>query len=269
MDNELRASLRQAELSGDYQRLYGLLLRAGRTDEAQKLFLDHPIQVECTIRYRYEANWSQRLLQSQHDAPVAYGWTEDEVIEAVIEKKIGASRIHSVLRIPVYRVLGNDMTRPYYQAPLPHISLTDAELFQFKKKVRQHPRYMKGASAQQRELAKEADEYDERRALQRSETERQQLAAQQRKKMGREQFEASSPRHHAEAWALWQEHHNKSRNDFAKAIKDHPVAFVLFQLRHRQDEFGSPVTREVFDTAWTESYERRLRFFMRGRGNSE
>lgn len=262
MDDAFRREVRQAEQDGDYQRLYHLLHRIGRPADAEKLFLDHPIKVECTVQYEYEARWTSHDAYHRGDTDTQ-SFTLDGLVEKLVAARVGAARIHIIERSPTYRLLDGEIKTTYFgsKLPLPSITLSVEELQAVKVRVRAHPRYMQGASLAQLEAAQEADDRDAERAQQVIEAETRRAQRLALEEQYSQAFERDSLVYKDEIWELWQEHKHLPRNQFAQQAQ-HPLQCILFYLKTHQDRDKIVVTSEFFDEVWERNAEKRYRIYV-------
>jgi hypothetical protein len=150
VDLELRQAERDAARDGDHQRLYVLLERAGRHDEARALFLDHPIRVEAVVRYQYLAYVSNSNYNDFGGvANELTSYDLEQLVQQVVDTKLSASRISYVQRQATYQILGEEVVPAFGRGPLKPVVIDQEELLAFKTQVRSHPAYMRGATAEQ------------------------------------------------------------------------------------------------------------------------
>ena len=201
MDQELR----KAEIAGNWQRIYALLNRAGRHEEAKTLFLDHPITVDCTIQYQYRIHWHNHDAENYYERQeTLVGYDLNQLIEEFITLKVGTSQISSIYRNPIYRVLGGEICEGAFAGakPLNTIVLTEKTLQQIKIRIKAHPDYMHGASQEQLEAARWADERDAEKAIRKIQQEERQEIARQRRQAIQDNFEKDSNILREEVWDL-------------------------------------------------------------------
>lgn len=270
MDNEIQELRRNEE----WQRLYAALNRAGREPEAQKLFLDHPINVECTIQYQYHIHWGTPDWMSDHRNHIMQ-YTFNEALEEFIEAKVGAAQILSISRDPVYRVLNSQINTSYLvRGPLESISLTVEQVEDFKARVRSHPDYMRAASADQIAAASQADDRDAINAQRRIKAERDKAERERIRQETTNSFEEEARELKKEAWRLWIENFSLSRAEFAAAIEGFSVKFILFKLKDSFDGLGhldldseALATHQdlvaLFGRLWYQSYDKRFASWKR------
>lgn len=264
MDHELRQELRQAERDGNHQRLYTLLQRAGQPDEAQKLFLSHPIQVDCIVQYRYRITWFVGNYNDPGEERDTAAFDLDALVEKFIAVQVGACQIRYISRNPVYRLLGDELeVTSAWQKPLPSITLKEEDTQVIKDRVRSHPQYMKRASAEQLEEAREADEADAERARRHIEAERRSVEAEQRRNQLEVGFQRDSTRLYDEVLALWAQHRDLPRPQFAREVRHHSLRCVLFRLKDFQAVNHELVTTAVLKHIWAEMEPKRFSIYRR------
>jgi hypothetical protein len=269
MDTELR----QAERSGDYQRMYAILNRCGRSNEARDLILDHPINIDCVVRYRYEIMY--RKAGGDNDwMRTLVGYDLDGLLEDFIAERDGASQIISIQRTAVYQLLGGEICSNYFamDGPLKIIRLSEEETQAIKDRIKAHPRYMQGATQEQINAAIEADSHDAEKARRKIKQAQEQAAALQRKQNIVDRFARDSINLRKEVWALWLEHGKLLRPEFAHAVGNHSLRYVLFKLKDIAEvntEWGlggcSPGMglEQYFSQLWANSYQKRLGIWKR------
>ena len=274
MDREIR----ELEKAGEWQRLYASLNRSGRDDEARELFLDHPITVDCTIQYRYDIHWSAPDWINDHRRRIKC-YTLNELIEEFVVEKVGASQIISITRNPVYRVMGGEIDTSYFtRGPLKSIAFTIEQLEGAKARIRSHPYYMQGATAEQLEAAAAADNHDASRAQRRIQAEREEFERQRAKLERINNFERDARQLKDETWNLWAEFSGLERVHFACAIKDFSMKFILFKLKDALDDVGHldldltalsihRDTATYFNQLWTNSYQKRFGIWKKSMRN--
>jgi hypothetical protein len=267
MDTELR----QAERSGDYQRMYAILNRCGRSDEARNLILDHPINIDCVVQYRYRISWNY----PDEDFPYGNrrsslkGYDLDQLIEEFILENVGAAQIFWVHRLPVFQILGSEIEADSYSGhPLKAITLTEEETQALKERISSHPNYLQNATAEQLADAAEAYSRDAERAQRKIKQERERAAAQKRKQDVVDNFEHDSSRLRQEVWALWLEHGKLPRPEFARAVGNHSLRYVLFKLKDIAATYTDTYITELeignyFAQLWADSYQKRLGIWKR------
>lgn len=263
MDQELR----EAEIAGDWQRYYALLRRVGRDAEAATLFLDHPITVDCTIQYQYRIWWDNPNAESSWGLTASLiGCDLNQVLEEFIAKKAGTSQIKSVYREPVYRILGKEIKNA--NGPLRPILFKEKSLQELKERIKAHPDYMKGATAEQLAAARQADELDAEKAIRKIHQEELLEVARQRRQAIQDNFENDSKVLREKGWDLWVEHNQLPRPEFARSIEKYPLRFILFRMRtwyaetHRAEATGK-VAWAKFITYWHETQRKRLTIWKR------
>lgn len=207
MDQEIR----EAEKASDWQRVYALLNRANRHDEARALFLDHPIKIECTVQYCYRIHWN-RAWSDNYVKTSLSEFNLNDLIEAFIKERTGASKIYSIVRMPIYELLGREMKSESMRDPLPRFSMSQERLQKIKEQIKAHPGYMQGATSEQLAAAAEADAKDAERMIQ-------------------DTFKKDSELLREKGWSLWVEHNQLSRPEFAQAIDNYRLRYVLFHMK--------------------------------------
>jgi len=231
MDQELQEALR----SNDYQRLYTLYTRMGELEKSQQLFLDHKIEVPCTIQYRWCCYYIIEIDTEEYSD--GYGSVSkhslEELIEAFIAKNIGVGQISAIDRIPIARILGIelDLTSSRTEEGRDANVLLNFEtyylngddaLLDIRNKIRTHPNYLKTASPRQRELAT----IFEQRMMDRACVEQRRIdeeeAEQQRARFLEHEFEMHSRVLRETTWRLWLEYHALPRAKFAEIATQHP-----------------------------------------------
>jgi len=261
VDLELRQAERDAARDGDHQRLYVLLERAGRHDEARALFLDHPIRVEAVVRYRYVVFLTTGNYNDFQATNELASYDLENILQQVANTKVGVSQILSVHRQAVYQILGQDIILDYAtRGPLKAIVFTQEELQAFKAQVRSHSSYMQGATAEQLREEQEAAQLDTERAQRKREAEQRSIEASQRRLQAEEKFQNNSLTQVEEVWDLWCQHHMLARPQFAIAISHHPMRFALFYLKDKQAS-GMAIIRVDLDEIWKNNEFKRRQLY--------
>lgn len=276
MDHALRQELRQAERDNNYQRLYTLLQRAGRPLEAHKLFLDHPIQVDCTIQYRYciywfTSNYNDFTSQERHEVSSC---DLNSLIEKFVKEQVGAAQINNIERNAVVSLLGDEIELGTFTRcqSLPAIILDASEKKAIKDKITAHPDYLRNATAEQLAEAREADERDAEQDRRRIETELRSGEAARRRAQLQADFLHDSQDLYNEVWDLWSQHRDLPRLEFAKEVQDHSLRCVLFRLYdiHSQKievpydtQAGEFVTVGTMNMVWSQMEPKRFSIYSK------
>lgn len=256
------AELRQAERDGDYQRQYALLNRAGRHEEANKLFLDHPIQVECSVQYSYTLIYTD----SDHGIGSVSDFKLSTLIEKFVLLNISISYINSISRNPMAQIFGSFIRIDNFhfgEFAFPKLSqmiLNPADLLEIKLKIRAHPYYMKSASVEQLEAATRAEEEETRTTLARLDVDRRLLEEEQEQAAYFQRFEADSEALKVETWNLWTQHKDLPRREFATTINQFSLQSILFHLKDVYTRDGN-VTEDYFSANWAKVEEKRFRIW--------
>jgi len=296
MDREIR----QAEKDGDYQRLYALLKRVNRHDEANSLFLDHPIQVDCVLQYQYKIFWRDPEDGGYYfDRQTLRGYRLDQLINEFIELKVGAAQISHIEREPICTILGEERRILGMKAPLRAIALSEEEIQKIKEKIKSHPHYMQGATTEQLDAATRADGQDAEKARRKILVERRQKEAEERKQAIQDKFESDSRVHRQEiwdiwiehcdlprprfacaiqknsfglefilfklkdVWDIWTEHRDLSHDQFAGVIQHHKQQFLIYKLKDGTGTGDSPEMQRIFATLWNDNRNKRLGIWKR------
>jgi hypothetical protein len=267
VDQLLRQELRQAEKDGNYQRLYFLLQRAGQFDEARRLLLDHPIQVECTVQYRYRIRWYTGNYNDFSEKPDdVTDYKLDALIEKFVEERVGASQIRFIERNPVMHLMGAEIeltSFSFRQEQLPTFIIGEEEKQSIKNRIRAHSRYLQGASAQELEDAREADERDAEAARRKMEDQRRSAAVQERRNRLQADFQRDSAQHYIEVCDLWAKYRDLPRPQFARMIGGYSLRGILFHLKDLQEQGNEQVTTGVINQAWQDFEPKRFNIYQR------
>ena len=257
--------IREAEKAGDWQRLYAMLRRTGRFDEAEQVMMDHPITVDCTVQYVYTIDFYNG---EEHFTNCMENPSLNELIREYLDMNLSSYAILNVTRIPTYTVMGKRLVdRGWHRSealngPLVSIRFSKSEVDGIRQMVRQHPDYLKNATIEQHLNAQYHDDQAAARIQREIKQEKDEQQRQAAKREREARFNDFNRQVRGEVWKLWEQHHHLARPDFAEAIRHHLLRYILFRLKDMQ-EHGEIVDWDKFRSLWNTEEPRRRNIWRR------